>query len=120
MTIHWSWYPTVLKKHYADFNGRARRQEFWTFTLVNLLITIPLFILGQVVSSVFTIALSLYSLAVLVPTIAVGVRRLHDVGKSGWWYLLIVVTFVQFYVLWLLAKNGQSGMNRYGENPKGV
>ena len=81
-----NWYLTVIKNHYADFKSRARRQEFWMYMLVNFVISVVLGIIGSLIH--FTLLGSIYSLAVLVPTLSVGVRRLHDMGKSGWWYLI--------------------------------
>lgn len=77
-----NWYLTVIKEHYADFKSRARRREFWMFMLINWVIAVVLGIVGSLIH--FTLLGSIYSLAVLVPTLSVGVRRLHDAGKSGW------------------------------------
>ncbi|MDQ1211352.1 uncharacterized membrane protein YhaH (DUF805 family) [Pantoea anthophila] len=106
------WYLGVLKK-YAVFTGRARRKEYWMFTLFNILIA---FLLGivETVIGVEDILSNLYSLAVLIPGIAVGVRRLHDTDRSGWWLLLPIVNIV------FLALEGQSGTNRFGSDPKEV
>ncbi|TPV22423.1 DUF805 domain-containing protein [Pantoea anthophila] len=106
------WYLGVLKK-YAVFTGRARRKEYWMFTLFNILIA---FLLGivETVIGVGDILSNLYSLAVLIPGIAVGVRRLHDTDRSGWWLLLPIVNIV------FLALEGQSGTNRFGSDPKEV
>ncbi|NLD50719.1 MAG: DUF805 domain-containing protein, partial [Clostridiaceae bacterium] len=83
-------YLAVIKK-YVDFTGRARRKEFWMFFLINAIIGIVLYILASVTgkagNTLFTGLSSLYSLAVLLPSIGVAVRRLHDIGKSGWWVL---------------------------------
>ncbi|MGW4031009.1 DUF805 domain-containing protein [Streptomyces sp. NPDC004838] len=111
------WYVDVLKK-YAVFSGRARRQEYWMFFLFNMVIGIVLNIidragdLGSVISFV-------YSLAVLIPGLAVAVRRLHDVGRSGWWLLIVVVPLVGAIILIVfLATDGEPGVNKWGENPK--
>ena len=77
-----SWYLTVLKK-YAVFSGRARRMEYWMFALFNFIISFALAFLEALVGGPGIVAV-LYSLAVLVPSIAVGVRRLHDTDRSGW------------------------------------
>ena len=106
-----------LKEHYADFNGRARRKQFWMFILFNVIFGIVFLILAQLVSFLAILS-GLFSLAVLVPTIAVGVRRLHDIGKSGWFYLLILVPFANFWLIYLLATDSQPGTNEYGANPK--
>lgn len=110
------WYLKVLKQ-YADFKGRARRKEYWMFYLISTLISIVLAIVDQVFDLTFGAASSgvigtLYSLGILVPTIAVGVRRLHDSGKSGWFLL------IPFYNFYLLVIDGEPGENEYGPNPK--
>jgi uncharacterized membrane protein YhaH (DUF805 family) len=104
-----NYYVGVLKK-YADFNGRARRSEYWYFALCSFLISIILALIGFYAG--FTLLGNLYSLAVLIPSIAVGVRRMHDVGKSGW-YLIIPI-----YNLVLACTDGQHGPNQYGPDPK--
>ena len=103
------YYLEVLKK-YADFKGRARRSEFWYFTLFSAIISIILIILTG--NSQFSKLDKLYSLVVLVPSLAVGVRRMHDLNKSGWYYL------IPFYNLILLFTNGTEGPNDYGVDPK--
>lgn len=116
------WYLAVLKK-YFDFNGRARRKEFWMFFLFNAIISIVLSVLtnitGKTVGPLFTGLSALYSLAILLPTIGVTVRRLHDIGKSGWWALLyFFVCIGQIWLIVLLAKEGDRGDNQYGPDPK--
>lgn len=103
------YYLDVLKK-YADFNGRARRKEYWMFTLFNLIFMYGLMFIGIYLK--FPLLSTLYILAVLVPCIAVSVRRMHDVGKSGW-YILIPI-----YSLILACTNGDQGTNEYGSDPK--
>lgn len=114
------WYLTVLRK-YAVFSGRAHRMEYWMFFLINTLIAMLIgFVTGLIgaalgLGSGFgSTANSLYSLAVLVPGIAVGVRRLHDSGRSGWWLLLPLVNLI------MLCYDSQPGENAYGPNPKEV
>lgn len=94
---------TCFKK-YADFKGRASRSEYWWFFLATLLMSIALSIVNENLSSIF-------SIATLLPSIAVGVRRMHDVGKSGW-YLLIPI-----YNLILACTDSEVGTNQYGDNP---
>nr|WP_236263475.1 DUF805 domain-containing protein [Pantoea sp. S62] len=103
---------SVLKK-YAVFTGRARRKEYWMFTLFNILIVFLLGIFEAIIGA-RDILSNLYSLAVFIPGIAVGVRRLHDTDRSGWWLLLPVVNIV------FLALEGQAGANRFGSDPKEV
>lgn len=110
-----NWYLEVLRK-YAVFSGRAHREEYWMFFLFNLIISFVLgFALGiiQAASGIDLSSMSLiYSLAILVPGIAVGIRRMHDLGRSGWWILFPVVNFV------FLCLDSQPGENEYGPNPK--
>ncbi len=106
------WYLDVLRK-YAEFTGRARRQEFWMFVLVNFIIMAALRMFG------LDMIHTLYSLAVLVPSLAVGARRLHDTGRSGWWLLLNLIPVIGWIVLIVLfAQDSQPGDNEYGPSPK--
>jgi uncharacterized membrane protein YhaH (DUF805 family) len=105
-----NWYVEVLKK-YAVFNGRARRKEYWYFALFSTIISVVLSVIG--VRTGATFIYTIYSLAVLIPSIAVGVRRMHDVNKSGWFII------VPIYNLILACTNGTVGPNEYGEDPKG-
>ena len=117
-----NWYFEVLRK-YAVFGGRARRKEYWMFFLFNLLIFFVLgFIEGilriapQINGSVLA---SIYALGVLIPGIAVGVRRLHDTNRSGWWLLIGLVPLIGTVVLLVfMVQDSQTGDNRYGQNPK--
>jgi uncharacterized membrane protein YhaH (DUF805 family) len=110
-----NWYFGVLKK-YAVFNGRARRKEYWMFLIFNLIILFVLgFIEGMIAkSSSQGILAGVYTLAVLVPTIAVGVRRMHDTDHSGWWLLFPIVNFI------LTLTEGTKGKNKFGPDPKAV
>lgn len=118
------WYLAVLN-NYAGFSGRARRKEYWMFTLFNtIFIYVAMFldnILGIASEFGYGPIYGLYILALLIPNIAVLVRRLHDVGKSGWMYLIIFIPLVG--VIWLivlLATDSNPGENKYGSNPKEV
>lgn len=103
------YYLSVLQ-NYAKFSSRARRSEYWNFALFNVIITFLLIrIEGNSGSDTLS---SIYSLAVLVPSIAVGIRRMHDVGKSGWFLL------VPIYNLILACTEGERGDNEYGADPK--
>lgn len=104
-----NWYLTVLKK-YAIFNGRARRKEYWMFVLFNTIFSVIVTILD--VTLQLGVLNTIYSLAVLIPSLAVAVRRMHDVNKSGW-FLLIPI-----YNLILACTNGDVGENKYGPDPK--
>ena len=97
---------------YATLDGRARRSEFWYWTLAKLLI-------GIVLGWIPFIGI-LISIALFIPSIAVGIRRLHDIGKSGWWYLLILLPLVNLVLIYFFILDSQPGENQYGPNPKGV
>ncbi len=111
------WYIKCLKS-YAVFSGRARRKEFWYFTLFNTIIILVLsgldFVLG--VGGILT---SLYYLGVIIPMLSVYFRRLHDTGRSGWWLLIALVPFVgAIGLLVFLVTDSERGDNEYGPNPK--
>src|ERR671913_135219 len=120
-----SWYLEALKK-YAVFSGRSRRREYWYFVLFNIIVGIVLgwidALLGTRGSYAGAGLLSgIYSLAVLIPTLAVSVRRLHDIDRSGWWILIGLVPLIGVIVLLVFALlDGTPGDNRYGPNPKGA
>ncbi|ATA91171.1 DUF805 domain-containing protein [Capnocytophaga canimorsus] len=104
-----NWYLKVLKQ-YADFKGRARRKEYWMFTLFNCIIFFVLGFISGLIET--TVLVNICYLAIIVPSIAVGVRRMHDVGKSGWFIL------VPIYNLVLCLTEGERGPNQYGPDPK--
>lgn len=112
-------YLAVLK-NYATFSGRARRREYWMYTLVNSLIFAALWLTGMVADFMFIVAI-LYMLAVFVPGLAVTVRRLHDTSRSGWWFFINFVPFVGgVIVLVFMCLDSAEGDNKYGPNPKGI
>ncbi|MFD1016614.1 DUF805 domain-containing protein [Winogradskyella rapida] len=118
------WYLKVVRDNYANFSGRARRQEYWMFVLFNLIITIALAIvfgtLGALldIPALFSLYV-IYALAVVIPSLAVAVRRLHDVGKSGWFYLISLIPFIGgIWLIILFATEGDQGANAYGPDPK--
>ena len=107
------------------FTGRSRRTEYWTFTLINLAISLILSVLGAILGSIISILGTLvgiislvFSLALLLPWIAVGIRRLHDTGRSGWWLLIGLVPLVGLVLIYFLVLDSQPGSNQYGSNPK--
>jgi uncharacterized membrane protein YhaH (DUF805 family) len=115
------WYLEVLKK-YAVFSGRARRKEYWFFTLFNFIFSLALtFVdiwLGLANKSGWGPLSGLYTLALFIPGLAVTVRRLHDTGNSGWWILISLVPCVGWLVLLIyLIQDSQPGENQYGPNP---
>ncbi len=118
------WYLEVLKK-YAIFDGRARRKEYWMFFLFNLIIGMVLGfiegIAGIAPESDMSVLAIIYSLAVLIPGLAVAVRRLHDTNHSGWWLFIGMVPLVGAIVLIVyMVSDSQQGENKYGPNPKAV
>ena len=116
-----SWYLKVLKQ-YFDFFGRARRTEYWMFILFNFLISWGLQFLDVLIGTYFfTISSLIYTLLVIIPSLAVVVRRLHDVGKSGFYFFLILIPFIGWiWLLVLLCMEGESKPNKWGQNPKGL
>jgi uncharacterized membrane protein YhaH (DUF805 family) len=117
-----NWYLDVLKK-YAVFTGRARRKEYWMFFLFNIIIIRILGFVegfaGIAPESDESVLATLYMLAVLLPGLGVGVRRLHDTDRSGWWLLISFVPIIGAIVLLVfLVQDSQPGENQYGPNPK--
>ena len=117
-----NWYIEVLNK-YAVFSGRARRREYWMFVLFNVIIALVLTIIEGIADagsegSRSTLA-TLYGLAVLLPGLAVSVRRLHDTGRSGWWLLIGLIPIIGTIVLLIfMIQDGRPTDNQYGPNPK--
>jgi uncharacterized membrane protein YhaH (DUF805 family) len=117
------WYLKVLR-NYVGFSGRARRTEFWMFTLFNVVASIITQLVDRILgwqdwSAFAGPVTTLYYLAVLLPSLAVAVRRLHDTNRSGWWILLVLVPLVGFIVLIVFyAQAGNVGTNKYGADPK--
>ena len=127
------WYLKVMRDNYANFNGRARRKEYWMYTLVFTVLLIALMtIMFSVLSfsdetgietgpSVYltVILVIVFLFAHFIPTIALTVRRLHDTGKSGWWYLIVFVPYLGNFVIFIFTLiDGDRGDNKYGSNPK--
>lgn len=111
------WYLEVLKK-YAVFSGRARRKEYWLFFLFNIIITFVLGFIEGLAGSAGVLA-SIYGLAVMIPGIAVSVRRLHDTSRSGWWLLIGLIPLLGAIVLLVfMVQDSQPDENQYGANPK--
>ena len=109
-------YKTGLSR-YVDFTGRTSVGGFWRFVAVNFVIAVVLAILANV-SSVFFLLYSLYALAVLLPSLAIAIRRLHDTGKSGWMILLGLIPFVGFIILIVFYVQPSDGPNAYGQGPE--
>ena len=120
-----SWFILALRR-YAVFSGRSQRAEFWFFMLLSTLIQVGLMVLDSTMGWVHQVKglengvlSTIAMLALLVPTFSVGARRLHDIGKSGWWQLLILLPVLGFIILiFFWVREGQAGQNAYGNNPK--
>jgi uncharacterized membrane protein YhaH (DUF805 family) len=114
-----------LRRKYADFNGRARRSEYWFFVLFTAIVSL----IGSVLDTIFGLRSGAYGgtgpiqgvlqLALLVPGLAVGARRLHDTGRSGWWLLIGIIPIVGWIVLIVFFVQDSQSDNQYGPNPKG-
>jgi uncharacterized membrane protein YhaH (DUF805 family) len=116
------WYTDVIKR-YVDFSGRARRKEFWMFTLINAVIYLVLLaidnLLGLDNRGSSGLLSGLYSLAVLLPSLGVTWRRLHDTNRSGWWILIGLIPCIGAIILIVFyATEGVVGDNQYGPDPK--
>lgn len=120
-----NWYLKCWKQ-YADFSGRARRKEYWIFSLINYIIIFFLYILQIVMIEstlwlIFPIIFFLYAVAVFLPGLAVSIRRLHDIGKSGWWYLIYLIPIIgAIWLTVLMCLDSEPGENQWGENPKEI
>lgn len=118
-----NWYVKVLKQ-YVDFDGRARRREYWIFAVFNMIFSF----LAVIFDNIFDIAIRgigygpiylVYALVVFLPSLGVSVRRLHDVGKSGWYLFISLIPIIgSIWLLVLFCTDSQEGKNDYGENPK--
>lgn len=117
-----NWYLMALKK-YAVFSGRSRRKEYWMFCLFSFIFAIAAMILDGVLGTAAGLGYGLiylvYALAVLIPSIAVSVRRLHDVGKSGWFILIGLIPIIgAIWLIILVCTDSDAGVTKYGPNPK--
>ncbi len=127
-----NWYLKVVKDNYANFTGRARRKEYWMFVLFNVIFAIVALIIDNIIGTSFSIGEGayamhlpygwiylIYTLIVLIPSLAVLVRRLHDIGKSGWWFFIAFIPLIgAIWLLVLTVTDGNPGSNIYGLSPK--
>ena len=120
-----NWYLEALKK-YAVFSGRARRKEYWYFFLFNILISIVLAVIDGMTGTLdaeagIGLLGGIYGLAVLIPGLAVSVRRLHDTDRSGWWLLIVLIPLIgAIVILVFMVQDSKPNENQYGSNPKGA
>ena len=127
------WYLKVMRDNYANFNGRARRKEYCMYTLI---LTVLLIALMAIMFSALSLSdetrietgpsgyltvllLFVFLVVHFIPSLALTVRRLHDTGKSGWWYLIVFVPYLGNFVIFIFTLiDGDEGVNKYGPNPK--
>jgi uncharacterized membrane protein YhaH (DUF805 family) len=117
------YFKQCVTKDYANFDGRARRKEYWGFTLISFLISLVLSLLDNLIFDVEVgssgLLSGIFNIALIVPSFAVGARRLHDIGKSGWMQLLYLFILIGWiWLLILLFTEGDNGPNEYGQDPK--
>jgi uncharacterized membrane protein YhaH (DUF805 family) len=120
------WWKKVVFKNYANFNGRARRKEYWNFTLANIIFLFALYIplvIGlsidvEWLTLITALPLILFIFGIIIPWIAVAVRRLHDTNKSGWMLLLRIVPVLSIIIFVFLVIEGDKRKNDYGKDPK--
>jgi uncharacterized membrane protein YhaH (DUF805 family) len=109
-------------KRYAEFQGRSRRKEYWLFALFSFLVSLVLMVIDLTLGTGapgLGIFQAIWSLGVLIPSIAVGVRRLHDTDRSGWWLLISFIPLIGAIVLIVfLVQDGTRGPNKFGPSPK--
>ena len=111
-------YMNALRS-YADFSGRNRRKAFWMFMLINIIFSLLTSVIDGITNTMFVS--TIYSLALLIPQLSAGARRLHDTNRSGWWQLLWLVPVIGWIILIIfLAQDSQEGENDHGANPKEV
>ena len=121
-----NYFIDCLTKKYACFSGRARRQEYWLFVLFNFIAAFVVGFIGGILAGATGVAAfafpgTIYNLAVLIPGFAVLFRRLHDRGRSGWWWLIAFIPLIGWIVLIVFCcLDSQPGDNQYGPNPKGL
>ena len=113
-----NWYLKVVRDNYANFSGRAQRAEYWTFALLNIIFGCIIAVADTFISGGFIYMA--YGLGILIRALAVSIRRLHDVDKSGWCLLLAFVPVVQLILLVWYCTDSTPGDNQYGPNPKGI
>lgn len=107
-------------KNFADFKGRARRSEYWYFTLFLMIILIVTMVIDTLLWET-PILYFVVALGSIVPSLAVAVRRLHDTGRSGWYYFIALIPLVGTILLLVwFCQEGESGPNKWGPNPKGI
>ena len=121
-----NYYIDCITNKYVCFSGRARRKEYWMFVLFNCIVAFIVALISGILAratdvAAFALLGTIYNLAVILPSMGVLVRRFHDIGKSGWWWLIGLVPFVGWIVILVFCcLDSQPGGNQYGPNPKGL
>ncbi|WP_313808354.1 DUF805 domain-containing protein [Flavobacterium sp.] len=121
-------YKNTVFNNYATFTGRARRQEYWYFILMNVIIVFAFFVpmfafsdMNAIVGPWTIVGLSGYAIAMILPTLALISRRLHDIGKSGWYYFVRFIPVIgPIWFLIMMCTAGDVGSNQYGNDPKQI
>ncbi|EAQ63882.1 hypothetical protein MED121_03893 [Marinomonas sp. MED121] len=109
-------YFTLALKKYADFSGRARRKEYWMFTLICTLFSVSLMVI-EAALGIFGISI-LFSLAMFIPSLSILVRRLHDTNHSAWWLLIGLIPVIGAIAILIFCLLDSDDANPYGFNPK--
>lgn len=131
-------YKSMFKK-YAQFNGRSRRSEYWLASVMNFIIVMAFYLIMFIpmmiditsngepsgltagIMGIFGLLIFAYAIAILVPSLAMSVRRLHDTGRSGWFLLLNLIPYIGGIIIFVFSVlDSQPGANQYGPNPKGL
>tara|TARA_B100000925_G_scaffold235760_1_gene184413 strand:+ start:668 stop:1045 length:378 start_codon:yes stop_codon:yes gene_type:complete len=122
------WYLKVMRDNYANFSGRARREEYWMFTLFYFILFIGLFVVISILGALLgddiginlgVIILIIFIFAHFIPSLAVTIRRLHDTGKSGWYLLLQLIPYIGALIIFIFTViEGDKNENKWGPNPK--
>lgn len=106
--------------NYTNFKDRSSRSEYWWPQLAIIIAAIVIGIIGGILGeAILNILIVVFYLGILIPALAVTVRRLHDHDKSGWWILIAIIPFAGFYLLYLYVTKGTTGSNRFGSDPLG-
>lgn len=118
-------YKSMFLK-YSEFSGRSRRSEYWKALITDHIVTLisiallALFAFSEALVNMWSFLITLYGYAVIVPELALTIRRLHDTGRSAWWLLIVLVPLIGVIVLLIfMFLDSQPGTNKYGKNPKG-
>lgn len=123
------WYSYAININYFNFKGRARRKEYWMFTLINNAIIVSLYLATlyfsdlysrdfNAIGFVLTVFFVIYIIVTFIPSLSVTVRRLHDTGRSGWWLLALLIPFGGIIIFVFSCLDSHPGDNRFGPNPK--